>query len=329
MIFDDNSFFISDRNIAENHRVKSFLIGFVLLTLGINFSIFCLYQMILWLPFSLLALIFVCFFQKNNFRATRQSILVLAGGTVLMVCYTGYVVWGLYNRHHWSDFYMTIMVFSFILSCGSVVYVLENPKADSFEVAAFHKCIFLLFILTAGLFFSFVTEWVDGNPYFIDFYFVFFLLAAAVFVLVRGKYTDWKSVLVANKIQASFVAINHGQNQDVNSDFEMIKSNLNSFFKNRTAYTNPSFSLEDLAQQLNTSTREVSTYLNKEHKMNFYQLVGQYRVHYAVKCMEERPNYTLEAIMEESGFGSYSSFVSHFKQVKGVAPSNYRKLLLQ
>lgn len=59
----------------------------------------------------------------------------------------------------------------------------------------------------------------------------------------------------------------------------------------------------------------------------FYDYVNSLRIEKkTLPLMEEHPEYTLERIASESGFQSISTFRRSFQKLKGVTPSEYRKI---
>lgn len=96
------------------------------------------------------------------------------------------------------------------------------------------------------------------------------------------------------------------------------------FFESNQAVLNPNFSIEDLAHYVNMSKNEVSEVINQELAINFYQLIAKYRIDHAKVLLKTNENLTIEAIVEESGFNSKSTFNKYFKLFVGQTPSDYR-----
>jgi AraC-like DNA-binding protein len=73
----------------------------------------------------------------------------------------------------------------------------------------------------------------------------------------------------------------------------------------------------------------VSQVINEYYQQNFNTFLNSYRIKEACKRLgdlEHYGNYTIEAISESVGFKSRSTFVSSFKRITGLTPSQYQRL---
>lgn len=100
------------------------------------------------------------------------------------------------------------------------------------------------------------------------------------------------------------------------------------YFEKSEAYLETSFSLEQLANDLNLSKQQVSEVINQDMNSSFYQLLAMYRINHAKLLIEENKNLTIEAIVDECGFSSKSTFNKYFKYYVGQTPSVYRSELV-
>ena len=90
----------------------------------------------------------------------------------------------------------------------------------------------------------------------------------------------------------------------------------------------PSFTLRDLAQLLDTNTSYLSQAINENFGMSFTHLLNQCRVKEACRRMEDNARYgkfTIDAISESVGFKARVTFTKAFKQHVGMLPSEYLK----
>lgn len=92
-------------------------------------------------------------------------------------------------------------------------------------------------------------------------------------------------------------------------------------------YLNPDFNRNDLAGILALSEEKVSTILNQELGVSFYELVNKYRVREAKSLLDKgvSKSLTMEAIAMQSGFKSKTTFYKFFKNEFGMRPSDYIK----
>lgn len=91
----------------------------------------------------------------------------------------------------------------------------------------------------------------------------------------------------------------------------------------------PDFSLERLAMLSGSKYKYVSQVINEHYQQNFNNFLNSYRIKEACKRMgdiERYGNYTIEAISESVGFKSRSTFVSSFKRITGLTPSQYQRM---
>ena len=91
----------------------------------------------------------------------------------------------------------------------------------------------------------------------------------------------------------------------------------------------PDFSLERLAMLSGSKYKYVSQVINEHYGQNFNTFLNSYRIKEACKRMgdlENYGNYTIEAISESVGFKSRSTFVTSFKRITGLTPSQYQHM---
>lgn len=91
----------------------------------------------------------------------------------------------------------------------------------------------------------------------------------------------------------------------------------------------PDFSVELLAQRVDSKYKYVSQVIHEKYGSNFNTFVNEYRIKEACKRMGDRARYgnlTIEAIANSVGFRSRSAFAQSFKRVTGLMPSEYQRL---
>lgn len=89
-------------------------------------------------------------------------------------------------------------------------------------------------------------------------------------------------------------------------------------------YLNPVLSLEMLAEKMEMPKHQLSYFLNAYIGKTFYQVIAEYRVGYAKRKLEEGHYLTIESLAYECGFNSKTSLNKYFREITGVAPSQYR-----
>lgn len=111
---------------------------------------------------------------------------------------------------------------------------------------------------------------------------------------------------------------------------EKAKSYLNNLLElmnGKKPFLQPSLTLNELAEQLNISTHNLSETLNTQLNQSFYDFVNSYRVDEVKRLMQEDVNaaYSILSIALDAGFNSKSSFNNVFKKQTGMTPSEYRE----
>ena len=89
------------------------------------------------------------------------------------------------------------------------------------------------------------------------------------------------------------------------------------------------FSLNMLSKMIGSNSRYVSQVINETYGKNFNALLGETRVKQACLRLRDDATYghmTIEAIALDLGFKSRSNFVTVFKRVTGLTPSEYKKI---
>ena len=105
------------------------------------------------------------------------------------------------------------------------------------------------------------------------------------------------------------------------------KSTLLKYLQHEEPYTNPELTLNELSAMTGIQTHHLSQIINQELGKNFFDLINSYRIEKSKVLMmdSKTANLTLEAIGEESGFGSASSFYRAFKKHTGITPNAFLK----
>lgn len=90
-------------------------------------------------------------------------------------------------------------------------------------------------------------------------------------------------------------------------------------------YTQSDLSREMLADLMGVDRTTFSRIIQEQSGCkNLKDYLNQKRLRYAAQLLHEQPNYTIQAIMQDSGFQSKSVFTTLFKQTYGTTPSEYR-----
>ncbi|MEO1652612.1 MAG: helix-turn-helix transcriptional regulator, partial [Bacteroidota bacterium] len=103
------------------------------------------------------------------------------------------------------------------------------------------------------------------------------------------------------------------------------KDNIHHLFEKDKVYINPSLTLSDVADHLNTNRNLISKAINQAFGMNFNDFVNQKRAEAVIKSLEkgEHAKNTLLAIALDCGFNSKTTFNRAFKKHTGSTPKQF------
>lgn len=90
-------------------------------------------------------------------------------------------------------------------------------------------------------------------------------------------------------------------------------------------YKDPSISLKQIAQQLNLTQKRLIQLIKKQDKYNgINDYLTEKRFLLGCKLLQEKTNWTIEAISKEAGFMSTRTFQVEVKKRLGITPSQFR-----
>lgn len=92
----------------------------------------------------------------------------------------------------------------------------------------------------------------------------------------------------------------------------------------------PDFSLNTLVNMLHSNTSYVSWCINDSLGKNFKTLLNEYRIKEACRRLSDTATYkrlTVQAVYEDLGYKSASNFIKAFKNVIGMTPSQYQRII--
>lgn len=101
-----------------------------------------------------------------------------------------------------------------------------------------------------------------------------------------------------------------------------ISLDLEMLLKEKELHRNPELKLSDVAHQLGIKSHELSQYLNEHEGMGFSNYINTHRIAAAEKMLQANNLLTIEAIGNECGFKSNSTFYNSFKKIKRTKEYN-------
>ncbi|WP_156140661.1 helix-turn-helix domain-containing protein [Sporocytophaga myxococcoides] len=91
-------------------------------------------------------------------------------------------------------------------------------------------------------------------------------------------------------------------------------------------YLNPELSLKQLSELTGISVNDLSGLINEKYNYSFFDFVNSFRVKEFKQLISDpqKTHLKLEALGEESGFGSKTAFNRSFKKLTGKTPTEFR-----
>lgn len=89
-------------------------------------------------------------------------------------------------------------------------------------------------------------------------------------------------------------------------------------------YLDPEITLDQLANKLACTPRQVSRVINQHYQQNFFEFINFYRVERAKKLLLEQATLPMLEVMDQAGFSSKSAFNRFFKKYTQMTPTQFR-----
>ena len=121
-------------------------------------------------------------------------------------------------------------------------------------------------------------------------------------------------------------------NMDSNNTLKEVAAKVDNILLENPVVFNHDFSLNYLAEMVDSNTKYVSQIINEKYGKNFRQVINSIRIKEATKRIADRETYgsmTLQYIYESIGFHSAASFIQAFKKENGMTPSTYLKIIAE
>jgi len=107
---------------------------------------------------------------------------------------------------------------------------------------------------------------------------------------------------------------------------DQIRLQLLDVMENHKPYLNPTLTITELADQIETNQKYLSVVINDCFNKNFFAFINEYRVNEAIKLLNTPvgQQYSIEGVGKTVGFNSRSTFISAFKKQTKTTPSEYK-----
>lgn len=132
---------------------------------------------------------------------------------------------------------------------------------------------------------------------------------------------EWRVPVIKEHLIAAFTGLEGNMLKE--NRVEAVKNYVTMYVAEN--YSDPSVSLETIADELQLSASYVSTLFKKATGTAVSQYLLQYRIEVAKEMLCDSKE-KISVISEKAGFGTYNNFVRMFKKKVGVSPSQYRTM---
>ncbi|KAA2244840.1 AraC family transcriptional regulator [Chitinophaga agrisoli] len=267
---------------------------------------------------------FLYLFVKTEMQQVRKlpvswSIQLAAWAAVILI--TGLVFPYEQFPHLWTHYIIPAIYLQWGIYIGLTVVLIKplfkkirgREKLKPFEkwILAICATIFLIFIAYVWAYANITKgSYISGPLYFsLITYLIIFVL------LYRKKANDL----------SSFAGQKYGDRKLNEDEAQKIVAKLQMVMSGKALFRNPNLKIGDLAHEIDVPGHQLSRVLNDSLGKNFTLFVNEYRVNAACKLLSSRTNFTIEAIGDEVGFNSKSTFFAAFKKIKGLTPNAYMR----
>ena len=189
---------------------------------------------------------------------------------------------------------------------------------------------FLGILILRVLFFTLNPEWGNFGSQFwhyIAFSFIFYYIAVTGYGHVIKQITlrNEKLTLINVFDDENSILKRDSQTNPTEPDALKWKDKLSSLMIQKKLYENPRLTLSDVANELNTTTKTISSVVNSSFNMNFNDFVNHYRIEAVKDKLDkgEQSTSTLLGIALDCGFNSKATFNRAFKKSTSLSPKDY------
>lgn len=191
---------------------------------------------------------------------------------------------------------------------------------------------FLGILILRVLFFILNPEWGEFGSkfwYYLCFSILFIFIGFRGYIHSIQHQINSRAFYIAQNSASSLITT--GMQKDLGSSQPEINNlsryleQLEILMNEKKAFQNSTLTLSDVADELETNTKTISTIVNSQFDMNFNDWVNRYRAKEVIRKFEEgqHKQQTLLAIALDSGFNSKSTFNRAFKKHTGTTPARY------
>lgn len=147
----------------------------------------------------------------------------------------------------------------------------------------------------------------------------------------EGELTAIKE-MIQNGVVGDTVKQKYQNSTLAEDDKTMLRHRIINLFENTDEIFAEDFNMNKLATLVGSNYKNVSQVINELIGKNFNTLLNEYRIQEACRRfidVANYGNYTIEAVGNSVGYGSRSTFVTQFKTITGLTPSEFQNMARQ
>jgi AraC-like DNA-binding protein len=325
-------FFFTKKKYLTNYFLGALLFA---LSIRIGKSVFVYFHPELpkmYLQFGLTACFFIGPFLYYFIKSAVEEVQIMPKSWKLILVFWGILIVAVgilypYESYPklWGGYLIRIIYFQwfiYIVFAGfelrGVLKKILTPKEKTTPAEMWFGMLFLgNFLLFLFYFLSIMGA--PGATYISGAVVFSFILYLGISILLYRKKTD-DLFLLNGKISNKKIE---------SSDARMWSEKLENAMFEKSLYKNPNLTLQDLSQEINISSHQLSQFLNNNLGKNFTSYVNEFRINEACKIITSSDKLTLESVGYDVGFNSKSTFFAAFKKHTGTTPLNYQLQALQ
>ena len=151
----------------------------------------------------------------------------------------------------------------------------------------------------------------------------FGILLFTCWLVLKALYAPKIFTGVDSKLQLN--RNNEPSQKHINLPKLKLAEKLNLYMVGHQPFLNPDFTIQQLANETQIDTREISSIINHHLNQNFYEFVNQYRIEEAKKILLKNRELTILEVLYSVGYNSKSTFNTQFKKTTKLTPTEYRQ----
>ena len=189
---------------------------------------------------------------------------------------------------------------------------------------------FLAILILRVLFFILNPEWGEFGSQFwhyIAFSFVFYYITINGYSnIVKQIALENEKLTLINVFDDDVETVKENiKSSELGKDQTIWKNKLSELMIEKRLFENPRLTLSNVAEELNTTAKTVSSVVNSGFDMNFNDFINHYRIEAVKEKLHkgEHHHTTLLGIALESGFNSKATFNRAFKKSTSLSPKDF------